>query len=99
LRSAVVLLRLAALTAARRGGGEDLALVRQRLAEATESLTKLASIRRSAGAILRSAKAIDLDADTLDTTLQRLLAQAATALEGVGSNGHVAGVADPGDVA
>ena len=40
-----------------------------------------------------------VDADTLDTTLQRLLAQAATALEGLGSSGHAAGVADPGDVA
>lgn len=85
LRSTMILLRLLALAAVHGDPGEDLALVRQSLSEATDALGKIAVVRKSAGAILKSAKAIDLDADALETTLRRLLTQAATALEGIGS--------------
>jgi hypothetical protein len=99
LRSAVILLRLLAFAAVRGDAGADLALVRERLTEATDALSKFAAIRKNAGAILKSAKAIDLDADALETTLHRLLIQASTALEGVGSGDQPAASLDTDDVA
>jgi hypothetical protein len=99
LRSAVVLLRLLALASVRGDAGADLALVRQRLTEATAALSMFAVIRKNAGAILRSVTAIDRDADALETTLHRLLTQAATALEGISPGEQPAAAIDTGDVA
>ncbi|MFZ1287568.1 MAG: hypothetical protein WAR57_11100, partial [Candidatus Phosphoribacter sp.] len=55
-----------------------------RLSDALESLPKLGRIRTCSGAIRRNADAIDREADTLQSTLNRLLLQARTALAGTG---------------
>ncbi len=82
LRSTVLLLRMVALAATSQGAAEDLTTAREALDQAVAALTTLSAIHKTAGGIKKNAEGIERHADSLDATLRRLLAQAASALEG-----------------
>ncbi len=99
LRTVVQLLRTAAVTATTRQDDADVRTATERLGEALEVLPKVDGIRKRAGIIRGHADHIDRDADALQTTLNRLLLQARTALEGASLSAVDAQVEDSSGVA
>lgn len=82
LRTVVQLLRTVAQAAATRGGARDLTTADEKLVEALAALGKVDEIKKSAGAIQKSAQKIDAGCDVLVTQVRRAVEQARTALEG-----------------
>lgn len=83
LRTVIQLLRVSALAAVARPDTSGAQVAGERIAEALEVLPKVEKIRKAAGYIRKNAGDIDVEADRLQTSLNRLLLQAQTALAGV----------------
>ena len=99
LRSVVQLLRMAALAATSRQDDTDVQRAGERIGEGLEVLPRVDSIRKRAGSIRTNADHIDRDADSLQSTLNRLLLQARTALSGASLSAVDAGSEDASGVA
>ena len=82
LRVVVQLLRMQAALALGRTGGEHVRTAEEKLTEATACLQKLTEVQKTASSIRRGAEKIDIDCAGLHATVQRLLAQAISALGG-----------------
>jgi hypothetical protein len=82
LKVVVQLLRTQATLALSRTGGEHVRTAEEKLTEATVCLQKLTEVQKTAGSIRKGAEKIDLDCAGLHTTIQRLLAEAISALGG-----------------
>jgi hypothetical protein len=82
LKVVVQLLRMQATLALSRTGGEHVRTAEEKLTEATVCLQKLTEVQKSAGSIRKGAEKIDIDCAGLHTTVQRLLAEAISALGG-----------------
>ncbi|WP_380166913.1 Fis family transcriptional regulator [Jannaschia sp. R86511] len=98
LRTVVMLLRTASVTAAARSGANEIATAEEKLTEALELLSRIDDIQKTATAIHKSATKINLECDSFATNIQRLLNQALAALAGaesedVGSIGPAAQLA------
>lgn len=82
LRSVVQVLRLSALAAATRVDSGELETADEALIAALETLDRIGKIRSCADQVRRHASTIGVEAESLLTELNRLLAQARTALAG-----------------
>lgn len=80
LRTVVMLLRAAALAAGNRTGATEIATAEEKIGEALDQLTKIDDIKKSAGLITKHAEKIDSQADTINTSIRRLLDQALKSL-------------------
>lgn len=85
LRTVVMLLRTASITAAARSGANEIATAEEKLSEALELLTKIDDIQKTASSIHKSASKIHLECDGFATSVRRLLNQAQAALAGAES--------------
>lgn len=83
LRCVIQLLRMSAIAASARVESGELDTADEAIAAALQALDRIGKIRKASGQIKSSAANIDVEAETLQTELQRLLAQARTALAGV----------------
>ena len=82
LKAVVQLLRMQATLALSRTGGEHVRTAEEKLTEATACLQRLTEVQKTAGSIRKGAEKIDIDCAGLHTTVQRLLAEAISALGG-----------------
>lgn len=96
LRSVIQVLRMAAVAASARQTGTDTQTATERIAEALKAVSQLDGIRKHANTIRSHAQSIDSDADKLETSLNRSLLQARTALASALSRGEKGDVADGG---
>jgi hypothetical protein len=80
LRTVVMLLRAAALAASARTGETEIATAEEKIGEALDQLTKIEEIKKSAGLITKHAEKIDSQADSINTSIRRLLDQALKSL-------------------
>ena len=85
LRTAVMLLRTAAIAAASRNGANEIATAEEKITEAIAQLTKIDEVKKLAGSIQKSANKIDGECTNLNTGIRRLLGEAISALSGAGS--------------
>ena len=85
LRTAVMLLRTAAIAAASRNGANEIATAEEKITEAITQLTKIDEVKKLAGSIQKSANKIDGECTNLNTGIRRLLGEAISALSGAGS--------------
>lgn len=83
LRATVQLLRFAAQAAVARADDSNAHVARERIEEALATLAKIDTIRTTAGQIRKSADNVSSTADTVQTSLTRLLFQAQAALAAV----------------
>lgn len=82
LHTVICLLRAAALAATTRDDNGEVDTARERIGEALDALGRLDEIQKVAGQIRKSGDKVATQADGLQTTLNRLLLQAQTALAG-----------------
>ncbi|WP_068260418.1 hypothetical protein [Janibacter limosus] len=82
LHTVLCLLRAASLAATTRDEGGEVATAKERIDEALDALGRLDEIQKVAGQIRKSSDKVATQADGLQTTLNRLLLQAQTALAG-----------------
>jgi hypothetical protein len=87
LRTVVQLVRLAAVSAARRDNAGQVETADEKINEALENLTKIDDIEKTAGLISKNVLKIASDSGVLRTEITRLLKQAAAALVGAKSDG------------
>src|SRR6185295_16310584 len=85
LRTAVMLLRTAAIAAASRNGANEIATAEEKITEAIAQLTKIDDVKKLAGSIQKSANKIEGECTNLNTGIRRLLGEAIGALSGAGS--------------
>lgn len=87
VRTVVLLLRAAAITAAVGAGSGDaeIAAANERIAAAIEHLERLDDIRKSAGTITKQVTSIESSCTLIGTSIRRLLDEALAALAGAGS--------------
>lgn len=83
LRTVVMLLRTTALATASRKGVHQVATAEEKITEALGHLVKIDSIKRLSATIQKSAIKVDSECISLDSTIRRLLDEAAVALAGV----------------
>jgi hypothetical protein len=83
VRTVVMLLRASALTAVSRRGGDQLDTAEEKITEAITQLDKLDDIKKAAGSIHKSADKIESSCTGINSSIQRLLAEALAALESV----------------
>ncbi|MGX9672050.1 Fis family transcriptional regulator [Mycobacterium sp. HM-7] len=95
LRTAVMLLRAAALTAASRRGAQEIATAEEKITEAIAQLAKIDKVKTLASSIQKNATKIENDCTGINAGIQRLLTDALAALTEVpGDQAH-----DPSAVA
>ena len=82
LHTVICLLRAASLAASTRDDNGEVETARERISEALEALSRLDEIQKTAGQIRKYGDRVATQADGLQTTLNRLLLQAQTALAG-----------------
>lgn len=82
LRCVVQVLRMSAMAAAARVDSGELTTADEHLTVALATLDRIGRIRKCAGQIRTHASTVDVEAESLQTELARLLAQARTALAG-----------------
>ena len=82
LRTVVMLLRTASVTAAARSGANEIATAEEKLTEALALLIKIDDIQKTATSIHKSAAKIHLECDSFAINIQRLLNQALASLAG-----------------
>jgi hypothetical protein len=85
LRTVVMLLRTAAITASARKGAHEIATAEEKINEALTQLEKIDSVKKLAGTIQKSATKIDGECTSLNSGIRRLLDQALAALAGTES--------------
>lgn len=88
LRTVMLLLRAAAITAAARAGGADaeIATANERITAAIEQLERLNDVKKSVGTIAKQVTSIESSCTQVATGIRRLLDDALAALAGAGSN-------------
>jgi hypothetical protein len=84
LRTVVMLLRTVAIAATVRTGGTEIAKAEEKITEALAQLAKIASVKKLASSIQKSAMKIDEESTGLHDAIHRLLDQALGALAGTG---------------
>ncbi|MFX4288308.1 hypothetical protein ACQBJO_06780 [Janibacter sp. G349] len=82
LHTVICLLRAASVAASTRDDDGEVETARERIGEALDALGRLDEIQKVAGQIKKSGDKVATQADGLQTTLNRLLLQAQTALAG-----------------
>ena len=82
LHTVLCLLRAASVAASTRDDNGEVETARERIGEALDALSRLDEIQKVAGQIKKSGDKVATQADGLQTTLNRLLLQAQTALAG-----------------
>lgn len=82
LRTVVMLLRTAALTASARKGAYQIATAEEKINEALAQLTKIDSVKKLAGTIQKNATKIDGECSSINSAIRALLDQALDALGG-----------------
>lgn len=87
LRTAVLLLRTAAIAATARTGATELATAEEKILEALTQLETLDAVRKTAGQIQTNATKIDAQCAKIDEGIQRHLKQALDALAGAAGTG------------
>ncbi|BBZ38607.1 hypothetical protein MCNS_16700 [Mycobacterium conspicuum] len=80
VRTAVMLLRTAAIAAATRKGAHQIATAEEKIAEAIAQLEKLDDVKKTASSIQKNATKIENSCTTINSGIQRLLGDALTAL-------------------
>jgi hypothetical protein len=99
LRTVVQLLRVGAIAANSRRDSEGLETAEERITEARAMLNKVNVIRTASGSIRKNADKIELECDSVQTGVDRLLSQALNALAGVALDvsdvGDITGVGEP----
>jgi hypothetical protein len=80
VRTAVMLLRAAALAAATRRGADQLATAEEKIAEAIVQLEKLDEVKKTAGSIQKNAVKIENSCTGINSGIQRMLSDALTSL-------------------
>jgi len=80
VRTVVMLLRAAALAAATRRGGHQITTAEEKITEAIAQLTTLDEVKKTAGSIQKSAAKIENSCTGINSGIQRLLADALSAL-------------------
>ncbi|MCV7078835.1 Fis family transcriptional regulator [Mycobacterium szulgai] len=88
IRTVVMLLRTAALTAATRRGANQLVTAEEKITEAIERLTTLDDVKKTAGSIQKSATKIENSCTGITSGIQRLLTDALTALHDASPEAH-----------
>lgn len=83
LRTVVMLLRTAAITATSRKGGLQIATATEKIGEALEQLAKIDAVKKLADSIVKSAAKVDTECTSLSSGIRRMLDQALAALGGV----------------
>jgi hypothetical protein len=99
LRTVVMLLRTAAVTATARTGGTEIATAEEKIGEALEQLDKIDEIKKLAGRIQKDATKIDSQCAVVGGGIRRLLDQALDALGGTAGaeGGAISGITDDVD--
>ena len=82
LRTVVLLLRAAALTAVSRTGEAEIGTAEERIVQAIDELTRLDAIKKMSGTIQKSATSIDRECIKIGNAVRRLLDEAMSALDG-----------------
>ncbi len=90
VRTAVQLLRTAAMTAASRAGSAEIATAEERITQAIDELAKLDGIKKLSGAIQKSAISIDGECTKIGNAARRMLDEAMSALDGGRATGQPA---------
>lgn len=85
LRTVVLLQRTVAVAASARTGATEIATAEEKISEALTHLDKIAKVRKLASGIQQNAGKIDSECTAINSTIQRLLDQALTALAGTAS--------------
>lgn len=85
LRTVVILLRTAALAVSGRHGDAEVKTAQEKVTMAIEELRKVDDVKKVAGSIKKYADKIDQQCSGISTSIQRLLAEAMTALDGLPS--------------
>ena len=80
VRTAVMLLRAAALAAATRRGADQLATAEEKINEAIAQLEKLDEVKKTAGSIQKNAVKIENSCTGINSGIQRMLSDALTSL-------------------
>lgn len=94
LRTVVMLLRAAALTASSRRGAEEIATAEEKINAAIGQLEKIDKVKKLASLIQKNANKIETDCTAINAGIQRLLTDALTALSEVpGDEPHEPAVA------
>lgn len=93
LRTVVQVLRLAAISVNSRQDAAEIETAQEKIGEAVAMLTKIDEVKRLAGLIKANAGKIDQESDTVRINLERVLAQAQTALLGAGGSNSTAAAA------
>ncbi len=76
LRTVILLLRTAALAATTRRGGDQFATAEEKIAEAVAQLENLDEVKKIAGSIQKNAGKIENTCTGINSSIQRLLAEA-----------------------
>lgn len=95
LRTIVMMLRAAALTATARTRGRRIATAEDKITEALGQLAKIGEVKKTAGTIRNHADKIERNCTTITSVLDRLLNEALTALSAADSPSHL-GTVDQG---
>lgn len=82
LRTAIMLVRTAAIATASRKGVHQVATAEEKIAEARNHLVKIDSVKNLSATIQKSATRIDSECTVLNSTVRRLLDEALAALDG-----------------
>jgi hypothetical protein len=90
LRTVVMLMRTAALTASARTGATEIATAEEKVSEALTQLTKIDAVKSLAGSIQKNAAKIESECTSLNSGIRRLLDQALVALAGADSAAEMA---------
>lgn len=83
LRTVVMLLRTAALTASTRRGAEQLTTAEEKISEAVTQLDRIDDIKKAAGSIHKNADKIETGCTAVTSSIHRLLAEALAALAAI----------------
>jgi vacuolar-type H+-ATPase subunit E/Vma4 len=86
VRTVVMLLRTAALATATRKGAHQLATAEEKIAAAVAQLAKLDEVKKTAESIQKNAMKIETCCTAINSTIQRLLADATAALTDVATD-------------
>jgi hypothetical protein len=94
VRTVIMLLRAAALSAMSRRGGDQLDTAEEKISEAVTQLDKLDEIKKAAGSIHKNADKVETGCTAVCSGIERLLAEALAALTAAKADGATNPMAD-----
>jgi hypothetical protein len=92
VRTAIILLRAAAISVTSRQGSDQIATAEEKIAEAVAQLDKLDEVKKAAGSIHKSADKVESGCTAIRSGIERLLADALAALNSA-NGGAITGTA------